>query len=179
MQLRGEGQKNTWQSCRATLRLILGAYLGKKAVEIEFGKGWFGKPYLAGTDLCFNVSHSRHSFLLGFNRGGRIGVDIELLNGSEDLPSLVKYAFSATEAKYFHKNESAERFTEIWTLKEAFLKAAGAGLVDDLTAITVSGESANFITQYKLNQKSFLCPNGETGSVVYRNNMPLEFFRLI
>ena len=178
-QLKGLGQKNTWQSCRAVLRIMLEIYLGKKAIDIEFRKGRFGKPYLANTDLCFNVSHSKHSYLLGFNRGGRIGVDIELLNGSEDLPSLVKYAFSATEANYFRNGESMERFTEIWTLKEAFLKAVGAGLVNSLSSITVTGEPANFITRYKLNQKSFLCPNGETGSVVYRNNVPLRFIWLI
>lgn len=177
--LRGEGQKNTWLSCRATLRLALGFYLSKKPIEIEFSKSRFGKLYFPDTDLFFNVSHSQRAFLLGFNPGGRIGIDIELMNGTEDLPSLVTYAFSTAEANYYRNSEDAKRFAEIWTLKEAFLKAVGVGLVNDLTSITVTGESQNFIARYHLKQKSFLCPNGETGSVVYRNSKPLEFIRML
>ena len=177
-QLKGEGQKNTWRSCRAALRLILASYLNKKAREIEFKTSRFGKLDLVGTDLCFNISHSKHSFLLGFNPNGRIGIDIELLNGNEDLPSLVRYAFSERETNYYRNSESPQRFAEIWTLKEAFLKAVGVGLVDQLTSITVAGEPPNFITQYNLFKNSFLCPNGETGSIVYRNDKPLRFIRL-
>ncbi|MEI6433745.1 MAG: 4'-phosphopantetheinyl transferase superfamily protein [Bacteroidota bacterium] len=176
--LRGEGQKNTWLSCRAALRLALGFYLSKKPIEIELRKSRFGKLFTADADIFFNVSHSKHAFLLGFNPGGRIGIDIELMNGSEDLPSLVTYAFSTAEANYYRNGEGAKRFAEIWTLKEAFLKAVGVGLVNDLTSITVTGESQNYIARYHLKQKSFLCPNGETGSVVYRNNKPLEFIEM-
>jgi len=177
--LRGEGQKSTWLACRATLRLILGSYLGKQPMDIEFRKGRFGKPYLSETNLFFNVSHSKYAFLLGFCFGGRIGIDIELLTGSEDLSSLVHYAFSDAEIQYCNNGENTGRFAEIWTLKEAFLKAVGVGMVDRLTSITVSGTVQNDILSHKLNQKSFSCPNGETGSIVYSKNKPLKFIWLI
>ena len=176
--LRGEEQKSTWLSCRATLRLILGSYLGKKPIDIEFRKGRYGKLYLPGTNLFFNVSHSKSAFLLGFSFWGRIGVDIELLNGSEDLPSMVEYAFSNAEVQYCHNGENRARFTEIWTLKEAFLKAVGIGLVDQLTSISVSEIVQNDISRIKLNHKSFFCPNGETGSIVYTKNKPVKFIWL-
>lgn len=173
--LRGEGQKNTWLSCRASLRLILGSYLNKNPSEIEFRKGRFGKLCLPETNLFFNISHSKYAFLLCFSYGGRTGIDIELLNGSEDLPSLVDYAFSDAEAQYCHDGENHERFVKIWTLKEAFLKATGVGLVDELKSINVR----NSILHYKLNQQSFICPNNETGSIVYRKTTPLRFIWLI
>ncbi len=177
--LRGEGQKSTWIACRTNLRLILSTCLDKTPKEIEFRKSRFGKPYLVHPDLCFNSSHSKSAFLLGFSFGGRIGIDIELLNGSEDLPSMVQYAFSESETEYCLQGKSPERFTEIWTLKEAFLKAVGIGLVNDLTAVSVAGTSSESIERFRLNQKSFRCPNGETGAVVYRNNQPLKFTWLV
>jgi len=176
--LRNEDQKRTWLSCRATLRLILGAYLNKKPFEVELRIGRFGKLYLPESNLYFNVSHSNDAFLLGFSFGGRIGIDIELLNGSEDLPSMVKYAFSEIEAQYCQYGENPVRFTEIWTSKEALLKAAGVGMVDCLSSITVSENVTNDISRYKLKQKSFLCPNKETGSIVYRGNKIVKFLYL-
>ena len=165
--LKGSGQKSTWLSCRSALRLILGSYLKKPPVEIEFRKGKFGKLFIADTDLCFNVSHTNRSFLLAFNSSGRIGVDIEMLTGKEDLQLLIRYAFSDAETDYCNKDNLAERFIEIWTRKEALLKAAGIGLVDQLTAITVTGTNGNDISRLKLNSKTFKCPNGETGSIVF------------
>lgn len=178
VRLRNEEQRSTWLSCRATLRLILGSWMNKKPCDIEFRKGRFGKLSLPGTNLFFNVSHSNDAFLIGFNYGGRIGIDIEILNGSEDLHSMVNYAFSEAETHYCSFGENHERFAEIWTLKEAFLKAVGVGLVDQLKSVNVTGDFKNDILRYKLNQKSFCCPNGETGSIVYRTNKPLKFICL-
>ncbi|MDP3913208.1 MAG: 4'-phosphopantetheinyl transferase superfamily protein [Bacteroidota bacterium] len=173
--LRGPGQKSTWLSCRAGLRLVLGSYLSINPQIIEFEKNRFGKLHMVDSKLFFNVSHSNNSFLLGFNHSGRIGVDIEKLSGREDIPSLIKYAFSDAESNYCKSGNLAERFTEIWTLKEAFLKAAGVGLVEDLTSVTVTGSAENNLSQLNLNQESFLCPNGETGSIVFKNKLPLKF----
>ncbi|MBW8331757.1 MAG: 4'-phosphopantetheinyl transferase superfamily protein [Prolixibacteraceae bacterium] len=177
--LKGSGQKSTWLSCRSALRLILGSYLKKPPIEIEFRKGRFGKPFIVGTNLCFNVSHTNRSFLLAFNSSGRIGVDIEMLTGKEDLQLLIRYAFSDAETNYCNNGNLAERFTEVWTRKEALLKAAGIGLVDQLTAITVTGTTGNDISRLKLNSKTFTCPNGETGSIVYRKDQPIRFFVVI
>ncbi len=177
--LRGPGQKNTWLSCRATLRLVLASYLLTNPQIIELKKGRFGKLYVDDSKLSFNVSHSNSSFLLGFNLLGRIGVDIEKLSGREDLPSLIRYAFSDDEATYCNNGNLAERFTEVWTMKEAFLKALGVGLVNELTLVTVTKTAENNVSQLNLNQKSFICPNGETGSIVYRKDQPIKYIWLI
>lgn len=173
--LKGNGQKNTWLSCRAVLRLLLATYLKQNPKEIEFRKGKFGKLSITDSELSFNISHTNQSFILGFNLLGRIGVDIEKLSGKEDLTGMMEYAFSTEETNYCKKGETADRFLEVWTLKEAFLKAAGIGLVNELAAFSVIGNQENKIARYKLNKKTFLCPNGETGSIVHRSNLPLKF----
>ena len=176
--IKSNGQKNTWISCRTTLRLMLGSYFHINPIEIELKKNRFGRLFVANSNLFFNISHTDNSFLLGFNVGGKIGIDLEKLSGKEDLTSLIDYAFSSEEAGYCIESELHVRFLKIWTLKEAALKAAGVGLVDNLRSINVYGYVNNHINQKKFFQKTFICPNGETASLVYRNDQPINYIWL-
>jgi 4'-phosphopantetheinyl transferase len=171
-------QRNTWLSCHVTLKRMIGTFLGLKPIEIEFKKNNFGKPFLPDSNLFFNISHTDRSFLLGFNPGGKIGVDLEKLSGREDLESLIDYAFSTTEADYCSAEKRSAHFLEIWTLKEAYLKAKGVGLIDNLKSINVSGNYENEINMKEFNHETFDCPNGETASVVYRNKMSTAYIWL-
>ena len=171
-------ERNTWLSCHVALRTMLGSYLKSEPAEIELKKNRFGRLYLSTSDLYFNVSHTNSSWLLGFCIGGKIGADIEKLSGTEDLASLVEYAFSPVEADYCKNGGLPDRFLEIWTLKEAFLKATGVGLIDNLGSVNVSGFEKNDILLRKFNKKIFSCPNGETASIVYRNNRTVNLLCL-
>ena len=63
---------------RATLRRLLGGYLGSSPNEFRFQYGPQGKPALeGGGDLRFNVSHSHGLGLFVFIRGYEVGVDVE------------------------------------------------------------------------------------------------------
>jgi 4'-phosphopantetheinyl transferase len=167
--IRINNQKNTWIACHVTLRQMLGTFLDRHPREIDIRKNRFGKPYLADSNLFFNISHTNNAFLLGFSLDGKIGVDLEELSGREDLPSLIEYAFSEEEAAYCQYEKIPERFLEIWTLKEAYLKAAGVGLIDHLGAINVTSNPTNDISEKRLLRQTFICPDGETASIVYRN----------
>lgn len=168
--------QKTWLTCRATLRLMLACYLDKKPKEIELKDGKFGKLYVSNQHFDFNISHTDHAFLIGINHLGRIGVDIETLIGNEDIPELIKYAFSENEAEYCYSGNLAERFLSVWTLKESFLKAIGIGLVNQLTSFSVIGPDQNSIIRGGLEQNTFNCPGGEAGSIVYRGKQPAKFF---
>ncbi|HWS01692.1 MAG TPA: 4'-phosphopantetheinyl transferase superfamily protein [Prolixibacteraceae bacterium] len=167
-------QKNTWISCRMTLRLILGTYLQLNPKAVEFKKNRFGRLSLANSRMFFNVSHTESSFLLGFSFDGRIGLDLDKLKTEEDLNLLTGFAFSDQETEYCRSGNLSDRFLEIWTLKEAFLKAAGVGLVDDLKAVNVYGEANNQLKMKDLTHSTFKCPNGETASLVYRKNREIR-----
>ena len=176
--LKNKDQQETWLACRATLRLVLAKHLSIHPQSIIFQKGHFGKLYVADSNMFFNISHTNDAFVLALSTMSRVGIDIEMLNGNEDLPSLIHYAFSEDEATYCNKGNLLQRFTEVWTLKEAFLKAVGIGLINKLTSISGVGKSSNIINELKLNHKTFLCPQGETASLVYRNNQKLNFIIL-
>ena len=171
-------QRNTWFSCHETLRQILGNWFGKNPSEIELNKNNFGRLYVPNSNLYFNLSHTDSSFLLGFSFDGKIGIDLEYLSGREDLPSLIEYAFSPRETELCQQGNSTENFLKIWTLKEAYLKAVGVGLVDQLKSINVHGLVDNDIVIKQFNHQTFTCPNGETASVVYRNEKYIDYIWL-
>ena len=177
--LKVEIQRNTWISCHVALRRILGDYLGISPIEVEFKKNQFGKLFLEKSNLFFNLSHTNTSFLIGFDNEAKIGVDLEYLSGNEDLPSLIDYAFSKEEEEYCFRENLPEHFLEIWTLKEAFLKATGVGLINDLKSINVIGNSKNEIFEKGFNKSTFICPNGETASLVFRNELSPTAINLI
>ncbi len=83
------------------------------------------KPYFPqGPD--FNISHAYDRVVCAISSEAQIGVDIEK-EISFDTYQLKKY-FNEEELLYI--NEDKRRFYEVWTKKEAILKAAGSGLME-------------------------------------------------
>jgi len=173
--IRSPVQRKTWISCHVTLRIMLANLLGLNPADVEISKNRFGRPYLANSTLFFSLSHTNSSFLLGFSSLGKIGVDIEELSGVEDLDELIEYAFSEEEAAFCKNGNLHDRFLEIWTRKEAFLKATGVGLVNELKSVNVAGKLNNHLYSMKFQQNTFGCPGGETGSIVFRGTDPVWY----
>jgi 4'-phosphopantetheinyl transferase len=105
-----------------------------------------GRPALAGgpaaLDLSFNLSHTRGLVACGVvGRPSEIGVDVESVDrGTEPLDLAARY-FSKTEIASIQACPDAERavrFIEIWTLKEAYIKAIGVGLSLPLSTFSFS-----------------------------------------
>ena len=168
-------QKKTWISCHVTLRIMLANLLGLNPADVQIKKNKFGRPFLANSTLFFSLSHTNSSYLLGFSSIGKIGVDIEKLSGEEDLDELIEYAFSKEEVDFCKNGNSHDRFLETWTLKEAFLKATGVGLADELKTVNVAGKNNNHLDLLKFQRNTFGCPGGETGSIIFRGTDPVWY----
>jgi 4'-phosphopantetheinyl transferase len=127
---------------RGLLRLLLGDYLGRAAVDIQFVYGAQGKPALVGdAPLRFNVAHSHGVAVLGFVRGREIGVDVEQLRPSVDRDMVARRFFSAQEYAVYMQLALQQReraFFSCWTRKEAFIKAIGEGLSCPLSSFDVT-----------------------------------------
>ncbi len=68
-----------------------------------------------------------------------VGVDVERVDNELPNLELADRYFSAVEAEGLRRCEAhqrAGRFCDLWTLKEAFLKAAGMGLAEALSLTT-------------------------------------------
>jgi 4'-phosphopantetheinyl transferase len=124
--------------CRGLLRRILGGILESDPASLAFELNEYGKPYLDGTELEFNVSHSHDRLLIatGFNRA--IGVDIEFRRGGINMDAIASRWYAPAERAFFQGSENPERaFFEIWARKEAYVKALGQGIFQELNALEV------------------------------------------
>ena len=121
------------------LRALLGSYLKRDGSLIRFARGPFGKPYLERKKLRFNFSDTKDAFLAGFAVGPDIGVDIETLSRKVDHRAVSENYFTTTEIEGIAAagEGSKRRFLELWTRKEAVLKASGVGIMDDLRVLRV------------------------------------------
>jgi 4'-phosphopantetheinyl transferase len=90
-----------------------------------------GKPFIPGWK-SFNSSDSESIAALATCSKGNIGIDIEKCIVPDPL---LLEATMSPEEKLYLENASPEYFYTFWTRKEAVLKAAGTGLVDDLQSI--------------------------------------------
>jgi len=101
--------------------------------DVEFEYGPYGKPFLkADHRIHFNISHCPKAVLCAVGDAD-LGVDVEEVQFDEDVARKV---FSESELESIRSAKStAIRFTELWTMKEAFLKLQGIGLVDDIKTI--------------------------------------------
>jgi 4'-phosphopantetheinyl transferase len=130
------------------LRLLLAQQLEQEPRQIDFTAGAHGKPELAGdaanSGLHFNLSHSGALGLVGWSWRRDIGVDVEAWRTMSDEAALVQRYFSAVEAMAWSALPQAlrhEAFFNLWTRKEAYVKALGRGLGLPLHSFDVSHES--------------------------------------
>ncbi|WP_181919431.1 4'-phosphopantetheinyl transferase superfamily protein [Alkalilimnicola ehrlichii] len=114
------------------LRATLYRYTGIRGSALQFRTNRFGRPYLKNRDTPqFNLSHTRGLVALAITHEGEVGVDVEDFTRGADVRALAGGLFSPAEAA---KVDSAsgkaakELFFRLWTLKEAYVKARGAGL---------------------------------------------------
>ncbi|ERT08020.1 phosphopantetheine--transferase domain protein [Lyngbya aestuarii BL J] len=117
---------------RGVLRIVLAGYLGLSPSELEFNYSERGKPQLKtnSTGIEFNVSHSEDKALFAIALNRRVGIDIELIRPMEVL-QLAKRFFRESEYLFLRALEDREQirgFFQLWTAKEAYVKATGEGL---------------------------------------------------
>jgi 4'-phosphopantetheinyl transferase len=134
---------------RGTLRFLVGRATGVAAEAVTFAEGPFGKPYLAGIrGPHFNVSHSGSFALIGLSESRPIGVDIERMRRTGDELTVARRFFSAAEYRLLQNLEvdtMLSVFYEIWTCKEAVLKAHGMGTSQHLKHFSVDITTDGFV----------------------------------
>ncbi|UNU73117.1 4'-phosphopantetheinyl transferase superfamily protein [Moraxella nasovis] len=124
----------------AQQRLILRQYRQDTLVKFcenlglnrpTFGKTGTGKPICTNIDtLHFSQSHTKeHYALVWTNDNSRIGVDLESLDRKVNFSGMAQRYFSQNEQRYWQNSPNkVHAWFEIWTAKEAVLKAHGLGI---------------------------------------------------
>src|SRR5262245_18720776 len=137
--------RNRYIACRASLRRLLGEYLGASPDDLTFQYNDFGKPEISkpfdARPLRFNVSHCDHWALVSLTLEQRIGIDLERLRQIDDLDDIAKDYFTELEFKTMLSVPAGcrtEAFFNCWTRKEAFIKAWGDGISHPLSDLDVT-----------------------------------------
>ena len=121
---------------RALIRIALSNYDSSVSPESwSFTHNEYGKPSISpeqnSLSLHFNLSHSAERVVLAVSHIKDIGVDIECARKSRRIAAIAGRYFSEQEASQLlalPEDQQQSRFYDLWTLKEAYIKACGMGL---------------------------------------------------
>lgn len=127
---------------RNTLRRVIGQITGQPPEFLRFETSSTGKPHLAGdSSVAFSLSHSRKRSLIALSMGGDIGCDIEdRFRHEDDVDQLGPSILHPVEQQEMGVLAAPDRqcaFKRYWVRKEAALKAAGSGFLQDPRAMIV------------------------------------------
>jgi len=127
---------------RGALRAILARYLSTDPERLEFAYGSHGKPCLLNSpaNIQFNVSHSNDLMVAAICRDWPIGVDIEKKDPRFHAMEIAERYFCEREREEIANAEGEARleaFFQLWTAKEAVLKATSLGLALELSKLEI------------------------------------------
>lgn len=139
---RYESDYRCYVSVHALLRIELSKILAKKAKSIKIGVSEYGKPFIPGIDLPFSLSRTKNLFAFVVGQSNQfLGIDIEQIKPEIDFLNISRNYFSIKEQQLIlsFKNIADQKrtFFQIWTRKEALLKAIGVGINSNLSKIEV------------------------------------------
>ncbi len=129
----------------AYTRSVLACYLGVHPQEVQFKTSSTGKPWIANegwADLGFNLSHCKTYVVVAVAPTLLVGVDIEEQRPQVDALGIAKRYFTQKEADLLHAlpaTDTERSFLQLWTCKEAFVKAIGLGLSYSLNRFRIDG----------------------------------------
>lgn len=140
----------------------LAAQLGVLAQDLQFEKTEHGKPFLGNyPELAFNHSHGREHYALALSQQVQdVGVDIESLQRKVRFQALAEHAFHPEEYQHWQATgQSPKYWFQVWTAKEAILKACGLGIRLSLNTLN---------TQAVAGQQQGFCQHPELGKFGYQ-----------
>jgi 4'-phosphopantetheinyl transferase len=125
------------------LRRTLARYVNVSAEALEFQAGAYGRPELVlpsdGPPLRFNLSHTDGLVGCAVTVADDVGFDVEIVRHPAPIEVAERY-FSPLEVEALRRlplREQGERFYELWTLKESYVKGLALGLSAPLQSFSV------------------------------------------
>lgn len=135
-----EAAAQTFIVSRALLRTVLAERVGCTPQSLRFERDANDKPQLADYLLQFNLSHSDGWIALAVSAEGAVGVDIETSVRRNNILGIAKRFFLPDEFEMLTalpECARAEKFCELWTVKEACVKWSGLGIGRALAGVGV------------------------------------------
>ena len=137
----------------ALLRSALSHYVDAPPESWTFSVGDCGKPDLSRDSRCnvtFNLSHTRGLVACAFGLALPIGIDAVRTDPGFDCAAVASRYLASEELAHLHAlpiEDQSDRFMELWALKEAYAKATGRGLSEDIVDVRflIDGNQVRFL----------------------------------
>ena len=133
--LRVEEDASRFLASRILLRSMLALFTGEPPEAFSIEATESGRPEIThppfGVALRFSITHTRGIVACLLSGGAEVGVDAEFHDSGTDLLGIATRFFARREAEFLYDLSGGERqhaFFDLWTLKEAYVKAIGEGL---------------------------------------------------
>jgi 4'-phosphopantetheinyl transferase len=127
-----ERNRHEYLVTRAVERGVLAACLGKAPGDLAFTRTDHGRPELVPRSaLRFNLTNTVEMVACAVAMEREVGVDAEPLGRGDDVIAVADTVFTANERAMLHNlalGPRRRRAVELWTLKEAYIKARGLGM---------------------------------------------------
>lgn len=125
--------RQRFAASRVLLKFAAAAALDVPADNVELSYGPSGRPYLRGFDgVDISLSHTEDLLLVGLTTRGLIGVDAERVGRTLYGAGLASHLCTSHELELVEALPEAGRdpaLVRLWTLKEAYSKAIGQGML--------------------------------------------------
>ncbi len=142
-----EDDRRDFIAAHALLRALLTRRLDVPSTAWRFTSEPGGKPRvdpgLGAPDVAFNLSHTRGLAAAALAWRGAVGVDVEAVDAAKADLAIAQNYFAPAEVAMLRRTPPAGRplcFFRLWTLKEAYVKAIGAGLAAPLDSFAFTLE---------------------------------------
>jgi 4'-phosphopantetheinyl transferase len=119
---------------RALCRTTLSRYAPVEPRQWNFKRNAYGRPEIdlpAAPRVRFNLSNARSLVACVVTREADAGIDVEETERGCEMLDIAEHYFAADELRALRDMPALEqpaRFFQLWTLKEAYIKARGLGL---------------------------------------------------
>ncbi len=129
--------------------------------EDALSYGEQGKPYLPGSDIHFNISHSS-GIAACIVSGRECGIDCEAVK--KYRPGVVRRVCSEKEKAMLEAVSEEERpqlFYRLWTLKEAYVKMLGIGISYPMAEAEFLFSGGKIITDLDCDFRQYILRRGK------------------
>lgn len=148
---RFDRDRSTYVLAHALWRVALAVCLGRDPCEVPLDFLPSGQPHLPGTSLATSLSHSGPIVLVAVGAVRMLGVDLERWPPRISLDDLLPAICTPGEAEVLRPLPPRQReraLLQLWTRKEALLKAFGTGLAQAPGAFgAIAGESVRLASE--------------------------------
>jgi 4'-phosphopantetheinyl transferase len=138
---RFDGDRSAYVLAHALWRLVLAVSLARDPGEVPLDFLPSGQPHLPGTALSTSLSHSGPLVLVAVGAVHMLGVDLERWPARISVDGLLPAICTPGEADALRPLPPSQReraLLQLWTRKEALLKAFGTGLAQAPAAFCVT-----------------------------------------